>query len=453
RRYFRDRGLGEETISRLEIGLAPGGWEGLLNYLRRQGFTSEEMVKAGLAARSRKGKGCYDWFRNRIMFPIQRLGGGFIGFGGRVLGDGEPKYLNSPETPIFSKGKQLYGLSWSRDAIRAAGCAVIVEGYMDFASLWEAGVRNVAAVLGTGFTPEHARLLSRFTQTVVLNFDSDQAGRRAAARALAVLLDEDFQVRVLELPGAKDPDEFVRSHGAESYLEAAATAPGSVKYLIKQAEEGKDLSLPEDRARAVSALLPHIRTFRNRVLQAAALGQVAHHFDLPEAAVRQEFARLARPDHGSSEAPAAPGTRPRPRLRLAERQLLRLLVDDPAARKKFLDQVKREDFAGLGAERLFVAMLAEYQAGGELSVISLGKVLVPEDRQELMEIVLSEHPAVGDGQWEECWKTLQREKLERESRRLHRQLQQQMEGPGGSGGIDDLLRRKLDIRRAIDALS
>jgi DNA primase len=453
RAYLEGRGLDGETVKKLAIGFAPDSWDALKTHLRKAGYREDEIVKSGLAIQRRTGTGSYDRFRNRIMFPIERVGGGVIGFGGRILGEGEPKYLNSPETILFSKGRHLYGLAWSRDTIRRQGVAVIVEGYTDFAALWQAGIRNAVAVLGTGLTSEHGHLLARFARRVIVNFDPDAAGRQATDRALSVLLQQDLDVRVLELPENNDPDDFVRLRGAAAYQEEAEAALSFVDYLVARAAEDNDLSQPSGKARAVGQVLPHLASASNRVLRAAALARLAERFDLPEDAVRAEFRRTFPAERAAAESASRPRSRPARRGTEAERRLLYLLLTDIEARRQCLAQATEEQFEGLLTGKVFAALLGQHRAGHEISAGALDGVLAEGDRERLMEVALAEFPDLTAADWESCWNALQKERLEKESHRLQRLLQQGMEEASDAARVDELLRRKLELRRKIDALS
>jgi DNA primase len=450
RDYLDSRGLSPRTREELGIGYAPASWDALTKHLATAGYREEEMVKGGLAARRKEGRGCYDWFRDRIVFPIERVGGGIIGFGGRTLGEGEPKYLNSPETPIFSKGRNLYGLVQARPSIRDQGAALLVEGYVDFASLWESGIRHAAAVLGTGFTPEHGRLLGRFTRNVILAFDPDRAGRQAADRALGILLEQEFDVRVLELPEGEDPDAFVRRRGAEACRERISGAPGAVDHLIAVACQGRALDRPEDKARIASELLPRLALISNRVLRAAALARAAERLGVPEEALAAELSRLRRPDASAASPAPAPAGRSTVTGRPAERRLLQVLLLDASAPARLAEVARDEDFAGLAHERLFRTVLAQQRAGLEISVNALRAIVPPEDGEALLAATLDDHPEVRPGEWEDCWRAMVREALEKESREVQRRLAREIEEGGQAEG---LLRRKLEIRQRIDALS
>ncbi|MFQ5719145.1 MAG: DNA primase [Acidobacteriota bacterium] len=453
RAYLERRGLAQSTVTELGLGYAPSGWDTLRNHLRRRHFRDEEMIRAGLAVARREKAGCYDRFRDRLVFPIERLGGGIIGFGGRGLGDDEPKYLNSPDSPLFNKGRQLYGLSRAREAIRDRDEVVVVEGYMDFASLWQAGIRHVVAVLGTGLTPAHARLIGRFTHRVVLAFDPDRAGRTAAGRAIPVLLADNHEVRVLSLPDGRDPDDVVRREGAEAFCDRLSAAAGCIDFLIDGAAAGLDLSDPGSRARAVSRVLPEIANLHSPVLQAAALDRVADRFDLEGEAIRAEFRRQTtraegrRPESRPSEEPLV-----RPAGTPAERRLLHLMLFEPELRGRLLSGATEQDFDGLVTQRLFARLLEQQQAGAAVSVESLASQVDETDRELLMGIAMEEFPGLNAHEGEACWNALRRDRLEKESHRLQRQLQHDADSEVGGSHLDDLLRRKLELRRMIDAL-
>ena len=224
--YLKKRGLNPEIIQAFRLGYAPNDWEKLSQLLKARRAPLEVAEKLGLVrARSQGRTGYYDLFRQRLMFPIFKLDGQCIGFGGRVIGEGEPKYLNSPESALFHKGQVFYGLSETAKFIRAQDQAVVVEGYMDLLALYQAGIKNVVAPLGTALTEGHARLLKRFTQNVVVLFDGDKAGQNAAERSLPILLKAGLLPRGLTLPNGEDPDDFVKANGVEKLQTLIAEAP------------------------------------------------------------------------------------------------------------------------------------------------------------------------------------------------------------------------------------
>ncbi|MDU1313617.1 MAG: DNA primase [Clostridium septicum] len=236
--YFLNRGIKEETIKRFGLGFAKDSWNSLLLYLKKRGFKEELLLEAGLVSISQKSGNKYDRFRNRVIFPVFDYRGKVIGFGGRVLDDSKPKYLNSPETLVFQKGTNLYGLNFAIKNNLRERYFIIVEGYMDLITLHQYGITNVVASLGTALTVNQARLLKRYADKVIISYDADVAGQTATVRGLEILRDAGFEVRVLNIPQGKDPDEFVRSNGKEAFKNLINNAQPLIDYRLKRAEEG-----------------------------------------------------------------------------------------------------------------------------------------------------------------------------------------------------------------------
>jgi DNA primase len=348
--YLKGRGLDGRTAARFALGYAPPGWHALASCFAR--YDDPALVEAGLvivhgdeAAEHKR----YDRFRDRIMFPIRSVKGEVIGFGGRVLGDGEPKYLNSPETPLFSKGRELYGLYEARQALRARGCALVVEGYMDVVALAQAGLPNAVATLGTACTAEHVAKLFRHTDDVVFAFDGDAAGRRAAGRAMEAALPHAAdlrRVRFLFLPPEHDPDSYVRAHGLEAFEQLIAGAVPLSRQLLGHAGEGLDLATAEGRAALLARARPLWEALPDGALREQVLADLAERArtPLPDLAARWGLHRddaagaspVARRDargEARHDAPSARGRRsPRRGARLAAPrpwdQVARILLQD-----------------------------------------------------------------------------------------------------------------------------
>ena len=299
--YLKGRGLTGEIAARFRIGYAPDDWQGLKQVF--QDYSVSSLVDCGLVIQGDEGKR-YDRFRDRVMFPILSNRGAVIGFGGRVLGDGEPKYLNSPETQLFEKGRELYGLVQARDAIRTAGRVLVVEGYMDVVGLAQFDVGYAVATLGTATTPVHVSKLLRLTDEVVFCFDGDQAGRKAARRALEVSLPvapDNKPIRFMFLPDGEDPDTFVRKHGKEAFERGIRGAETLSQFLVAELRSECDLGTAEGRARLVSMAKPHLEkvaapglrlqlTNEIALLARVAEGEMNRLLELPQ---RPQFARSA----------------------------------------------------------------------------------------------------------------------------------------------------------------
>ncbi len=294
REYLEGRGVSRAAVEEFGLGLSDRSGQMLVRAFERAGFPHELMEESGLVLRRNDGSGFYDRFRGRLMFPIHSETGKLVGFGGRALAGGdEPKYLNSPETPIYRKSQILYNLNRSRKAIEEEGRAVLVEGYMDAIGVWSAGVRNVVAVCGTSLTPLQVRSLRRHAPEVVLNFDSDRAGAAATEKHIPVLLEEGMRVRVLELGGGKDPDEFIREQGAERYRQALEASRSYFHWLADRVRSRFDLRRPDGRVAAFQFLLPAIQKMPDRLDRLAVAQDVAEYLRMEPDVVLEEFRKAA----------------------------------------------------------------------------------------------------------------------------------------------------------------
>ena len=264
RAYLETRQLSGSIIKRFGLGYAPDSFSALRDHLHSAGFTDEEMTEGYLCQRSRKNeKSIYDCFRRRIMFPIIDVAGNVIAFGGRVLGDGQPKYLNSADTPAFKKSKNLFALNYAKN--HASDGLILCEGYMDVIALHAAGFQNAVATLGTAITPEQARLMKKYTDKVVISYDSDEAGQRAADKALRLLDAAGVNARVLNIPGAKDPDEYIKRFGAASFSRVLSGSKAPFDYKIEKTLQKFDITKPEEKVRAVRSLCEAIAAMSSRI--------------------------------------------------------------------------------------------------------------------------------------------------------------------------------------------
>jgi DNA primase len=320
--YLKGRGLTGEIAARFGLGYAPDGWHALASAFAQ--YDDPLLVEAGLVILNDEGEEQrrYDRFRDRVMFPIRGVGGDTIGFGGRVLDRGEPKYLNSPETPVFVKGRELYGLYESRAGIRTRGHALVVEGYMDVVALAQMGFDNAVATLGTACTEEHVRKLFRFTDAVVFSFDGDAAGRRAATRALEAALPHasDLRsIRFLFLPPEHDPDSFVRELGAPAFERAVAQAVPLSRQIVDVARDGCDLGTPEGRARFLSQARPLWSALPEGGLKRQMLAELNKAAALPEGELAASWSTPPARGEGA-RAPLAPARAARPSAFAASRR-------------------------------------------------------------------------------------------------------------------------------------
>ncbi len=332
--YIKERELKDSTVTRFGLGFAPDSWNALINHMKPLGFTEEELYKAGLAGK--KDNRYYDSFRNRIIFPIIDLRGRVVGFGGRVMDDSKPKYLNSPETPVFDKSRNFYGLNFAKADNHKT--AVVVEGYMDVIALHQAGITNAVATLGTSFTVEHAKILKRYFDDVVLAFDSDGAGRSATERCIGIINQAGgIKTRVLTQNQAKDPDEYLKKFGRDAFLGLIKNAPGQIEYRVSGLRENADLSDVEQKVKFVTASAQIFAEIKNDIEQEAYVKKIARESGISEEAVFSEIKRIT--GRGGKDALKVMTYRNREkslsRAEKAEEMLLTLLYGD----KKLYERV------------------------------------------------------------------------------------------------------------------
>lgn len=437
RAYLRSRGIEREAWEAFGIGYAPSYPDFLLRRLARS-LSTEILVEAGLVVRDAEG-GVRDRFRGRITFPVHDVSGRAVGFGARVLPGGReegPKYLNSPETPIYRKGEVLYNLHRAKAAAARAGEIVLVEGYTDVVALAQAGVENAVATCGTALGEGHLRAASRFAERIVLAFDSDEAGARAAERAFPFL--ETYPIRpvVLILPEGQDPADFVRARGGETFRALAAEAETLVAYMLRRAVGRHDLSTVEGRSAAVASALPLLENLTDPVRRSEYAHLLA---DLAGVTEESVALALARRLEGRSQAPARPTKRASKEER-AEREMLRLLARDAEAYRTLGGRLTEEHFQTASGRRLFAALR---DAGGDL------RRAIAEGSDEGLVRALSAlalEPLEGDpvpGYAEDVCERLEEFRLRRRGDELRRRLQRM--NPTADAGYDDLFRELIEI--------
>lgn len=446
RAYLEDRGLDHETIARFGLGYAPAGGDSLLRVLKAK-YSEKLLPESGLVSRDQSGR-LFDRFRRRITFPIANESGKVVAFGARALGDEQPKYLNSPETPIYSKSNTLYHLDRAKDALRRQDYAILVEGYMDAIAVARRGISNVVASCGTSLAEPQIKLLGRFTKRIIVNYDPDVAGQNATERSLTLLLESDFEVRVLALPniGEKkaDPDLFIREKGAEEYVKAVKEAPPYVDYLIARARQ-MDLSTGEGKKRAVEFLLPYVQKIPNRILRSEWATRIAQQLRLEEPVLRAALSKAAGERRSHLEIkPELVGRSAKP----VERRLIRMLAEAESFRVELARQLQaRALYQGLETEKIFAALTVASLSGQPVEATDVAAMLDDGDRRALFEILFEE---ATEPTWEEaqsCIEALERRLVERELAEVQRGIEAQ---PAG-GALRDLLQRKQALMRRLAA--
>jgi len=447
RRQLKDRGLTEETIERIGAGYAPASREALKDRLLKEGFPLPLLLRSGLALQRDEGT-VVDRFRNRLIIPIHRDNGAIVAFGGRAMEAGQqPKYLNSPETPIYVKGRTLYGLHLSKAAITRAKHAVMVEGYFDFAQAYQAGITNVVASSGTALTPAQAKLLKRFASKVVLSFDPDAAGQGAAARSSELLVAEGFQVNVATLPSGDDPDNFIRKAGGPAYQEKLRHSRPYLEHLLDRASAGHDFSKDESRREFLNAML----AVAARIPDAAARDQfadrLAHKARITEEVVRTEIRKAAVHRQTVVEERTLP---PLGQIKPAERGLIWAIMKDPAGAVAALAELEEGDLDGLSAG--MIVQQARSLQGWPVDSIprTLMERLSKGEAGVIDEICRQASPP---GAALDCVRALKKLRVDRDLAEIQRELSRlQEQGPAADGGMDALLVRKQVLLQRRESL-
>ena len=450
RRELENRGLSAETITTFGYGYAPaGGRDTLHGRFEDQKVPLPVQLKSGLVMQRDHGR-VADRFRNRLMIPIARDSGALVAFGGRALEEGQvPKYLNSPETPVYSKGRTLYGLDVTKGAIRKHNYCVLVEGYFDLAQVWQAGVQSVVASCGTALTTAQARTLKRFTSKVVLSFDPDAAGQGAAARSSELLVAEGFQVNVALLPEGSDPDTFIRKAGGRAYVERLTGSRPYLEFLLDRAAGRVDLTRDEGRRAFLGQMLTVAATIPDAAARDQFADRLAHKARITEEVVRAEIRRAAADRRTEAPAVAVPAT---VRLHAAEQGLLWMLVHRPVEGLAAVSQLEATDLEGLLAGPIFVmaAILAHVEP--DLLPGLLHERLNEGERAMLDRAAL---PDAATASPAGCVSALKRLRYLRERTALQEEIDRLQERPvsGGDAKLAALWERKKALLQRLDDLS
>ncbi|HVF48980.1 MAG TPA: DNA primase [Pyrinomonadaceae bacterium] len=462
REYVEGRGITEETRKVFRLGFAPNSWDGLSSHLKQRGASLGEIERSGLVVKKETG-GFYDRFRGRVIFPVLDTQGRPIAFGARAMrAEDEPKYLNSPETAAYTKGRHLYGLHLSRDDIRRKKFAILVEGYMDLIVPYQHGVRNMVASLGTALTPEQVKVLGRFARKVVINYDGDRAGVKAARRAIEAFLADDFDVKVLVLPDNADPDEFIKAHGVEEYHRRRGESLPHIQFVLDQTMREHNLRSPAEKAAAVEEVLPFVRVVRNRI-------QKREYFDIILSALRVEDPKtrreLWRAVNTSDDAALEEATQHVARTAsvpptVAEHRLLELLLHDAELRRTFLPLLEEADYEDLPTERLFRALKEVEAEGAEVTFETLAARTEGDvTATDLVPLLLMSEPQRAEGeatddvmaQAESCLVSLRLMKVDRRLKELSVEIAS-AERSGDEARRNELILENLEWSRVRSAL-
>ncbi len=396
--YMSKRQISSATAKRFGLGYAPDSWDGLIRAMTQKGYSEFELKDAGLV-RSGKNGGHYDTFRNRLMFPVIDAKGDFIGFSGRILGDGEPKYMNSPETIVFNKSRNLFGLNLAKKSKN--GYIILSEGNIDVVMMHQAGFDSAVASLGTSLTPEQARLISRYTNEVIIAYDNDEAGRKASKRAISLLEKLDLKVRVLSLTGAKDPDEYIKEKGVDAFRNLLEKSENHIDYRLQNVVDKYDLSVDEQKVAFVKEAAETVAQLSGSVERQVYAMRVAALTGMPKELVSDEVERrrkralaAARKQSDREQSRPEKMAQPRekefkyadPRSAAAEEGICRLLFLDPGLCKG-RELPPPEDFTSPPLADIYRTLRDKLQNGDIISIASMSASLPPQEVSLLAELL------------------------------------------------------------------
>jgi DNA primase len=441
--YLQKRGISEETIQKLKIGYALNSWDFLVSFFKEKKVPPKLLEQAGLVLYNQKKDSYYDRFRGRIIFPIFSLTGKTVAFGGRTIFNAEPKYLNSPDTPVYSKGKILYGLNFSKESVRETGEVIIVEGYTDFTSVYQAGITNVAASLGTSLTSQQVSLPLRFAPRMIVSYDGDAAGKKAACRAISLCFEKGVQVKVLTLPPGTDPDNLIKKSGSAEFKNLIQKSTPGLKFLIDSLLEEWRKDIPEEKTRIVRKAVEEIVKMPDPIVRSEYLKQASEYLSVDEEDLRRIIQRKSSEEKSEEEETFLP----------AEKRLLQILLEDKLIAPYVLGEMKEEYFQDLKSQPIFAALLEYFKSGKEPDFNALRQKINPSLSSSLSRaLMLEKEQAATVEEAFECLNALKQFSLENRSKDLKAEIAR-IDKQGKTDKILLLIKQLRDIKKEQEILS
>ncbi len=480
--YLREREVTPDSIKRFGIGFAPDSWTTFLSFAHKKDFSQETLLKAGLISSRSEGSGYFDRFRKRIIFPVHDPAGQVIGLGGRILGDGEPKYLNSPQTPLFDKGKCLYGFNHARNAIRKKGFSLIFEGYMDVIIAHQHGIENAVASLGTSLTMEQARLLKSQAEEVIIVYDADIAGQAATWRGLDILKNAGCLVRVADLPSGMDPDDFIRSNGAEIFLnKIISKALSLIDYRLKKARQKYNFDNTAEKVQYSRETIGILVDIKDVLERDSYIKKVSEELSLPETSLRGEIRRHKKPrwrqggsrnlDYSNNN---ARGVRGREALdvvlsnnsstgyssgspsEIAEKRLILILLTEPAWIKEIVGKIKEVDFNNKNYAKIISEILSLEDQGKPVTLAVLVDSFQDVEIKRILSALIIEEGTEKDLQKKiigDCLKRIKLTNIRKEQKKIEVQLQEMEKKKEKEENITKLLQEWKCLKEEEERLS
>ena len=440
--YLKKRGLSDETIQELKIGYAMNAWTALVEFFQTKSVPVSLLEKGGLALSVTSRPGEYrDRFRGRVIFPIFSLTGRIVAFGGRTIFEAEPKYLNSPETPVYSKGKLLYGLNFTKDAVRQEGTAILVEGYTDFSSLYQAGIRNVVASLGTALTPWQVGQAMRFASRLIVNYDGDSAGQTAAARAVPLGLEKGLNIDVLVLPDGLDPDAYLKKHGRDKYAALMKKTVPGLDFLIDSLVAGARMAIPEEKGKVVHAVVREIEKVPDPVARSEYLRRASAKLGVREDLLRA-IVENKPPDKGREESGL---------FCPAEKRLFQILMGDRSLAPYVFAECGEEIFEGLKSEPVFQYIMGCFKNDEEWSFPGLQDKVPAVLLSQLARALFEKSSGGSVEEAQECLRSLRKVHLQNRLKDIQLKIARS-EKKGEKEELLALLYQKQDVTKQILSL-
>lgn len=425
RKYLAARGITENVIQEFQLGFALDSWDALTKRLTAHGFSERQLISAGLAVEKKNGGGIYDRLRGRVIIPISDMTGKAVAFGGRILieTENQPKYLNTPETEIFIKGKMLFGLDKAGRAIISANTAIVVEGYMDAISLYSAGVKNVVASLGTAFTEEHAKILSRYARKIIFCYDSDEAGQRATVRALPIMKSTGVEVFVMIVPDGKDPDEFIRKHGKAAFDELLKNVLPLVDYQLQYKLNHTDYSTLRGKFQVLREMFSLCVEIKNSVLQKSYFKKFSNALLLDEDSILEEWQKFLKFSNAKTDNKKLPPPSKTSLIRQSGGSIIKILWYNP----EFLDYISNlatpiENFLSIH-EEIIKYIKKCYTEGRTPDILNSARELSSAANMEVSRILCNDEPQEAEmSAFQDSVKIMQRLTLEKRCKQINQEM-------------------------------
>lgn len=439
RKYLEGRGVNSSWTDSLELGFSPNQWDSLVKHLRNKGYNDNIIALSGLGIKTERG--LIDRFRGRIMFPIKNISGRIIGFGGRTVFDENPKYLNSPETPVYRKRMELFGLDMAKEEIKAKGYAILVEGYMDQISLFINGFKNTVASLGTSLTEEQVSLLRKFTDKIYLFYDPDNAGISSATRAIPFILSQDISLKIVSIPHGFDPDSYVREKGKERVEEALSRAISPVEFLVK-IYKVNERSSPEERAKGIRSIIEVLNGIREPILKRTYVQELSNLAGIEEEFILRMLRKKEAPVAISTQEPITP----------AEKKVIYAIIKGKELSKELVSALRSLDLSELGQREIIEGLMEIIEEKGEINPSYIQEKFSREKQRIIYKVLLDEGEEITLEEVKECMKAIKRLTLERKHKKLQEEIAKE-ERAGNKERLRELLLLKQKITQDLITLT